>query len=491
VTAWSIGIDFPLISDRYSKDAFYSLGDLIADKKERVRALIWDNIAPSPLALDLFMPRTMWNPLPPLNFINEFNFGDPDDITIVPIGSPVRAILDNRQDIKSLSANHMKITVVQSGNPERLVAFCGGIDIWADRLTNFQHIESQENPYRELTIVPDEIPVLPGISVPVQLPDGLHDTMLKVEGEAAHELNLVLYKRWLDADMHNIPRRTPNKKPFQHYPYSGSNNEGTVMTQVGLTIDPKATPPYGFAANGDKTLLNTLRTAIQKAKQYIYVEDQYFRDPAIIEELGNASARGVVVIIVMDSLNWDEIISAGPALLVDYGIDSAEAKIIEFWHGLIGESPPALPVKPTAKALTASLRSMYPENFVVFSITTPPENIYVHSKLVIVDDIFISCGSANIDTLGTGSDSELPTSCECTLFNIDTVLSQQGARKFVQDSRIRLWAEHLFGHLYMEDVGYKRESLSRLFYEVLKDPILAFKNYWMKGGEGQRVIRLE
>jgi len=66
-------------------------------------------------------------------------------------------------------------------------------------------------------------------------------------------------------------------------------------------------------------------------------------------------------------------------------------------------------------------------------------DIYVHAKCWIIDDVFVSIGSANQNRRGMTHDSE------CNVFIIDGKTAR-GGRKFAKDFRISLWAEHLGLH---------------------------------------------
>src|SRR5262249_52592652 len=60
-------------------------------------------------------------------------------------------------------------------------------------------------------------------------------------------------------------------------------NAGSHLTQIARTyFKPKAesgTVALSFAPNGETTSLNTIKSAIAQARDFIYIEDQYFTPP--------------------------------------------------------------------------------------------------------------------------------------------------------------------------------------------------------------------
>lgn len=443
--AWSMDIDFKLPMPK----AFISIGgtspdypgpleertlqEVLSEKKDRVRLLIWDNM----FAKEANMKA--------LNFINDFIF---EGIN-TPLNTVCKAILDVRQSFALMSANHMKICTISNSNCD-MIGYCGGIDIYKDRITDGYHINSMRDSVAEFK--------------------GQHDTMARIEGEAAYELNRLLYKRWIDSDINDIPPQTPNKAAFNNKTYNGNNDEGTVLVQIANTIDHRPDPPYCFAKDGDTTIYRTIKNAILNAKQYIYIEDQYFRDQNVIDELEVPLSKGVFVIIVMPEVMWDSKAEIAVGL----------PEFIDPWFDFTPNWD-----EPVER--TENLRNTYKELFsVYYPVNTHNENeedIYVHSKLWIIDDIFVSCGSSNIDRKGMGSDPNSATSCECNGFYIDEQLTNNKSRKFARDFRIRLWSEHLFEKPFSKDIPVENS----LYYEALSDPISAIKNFWLNPGTNGRI----
>jgi phosphatidylserine/phosphatidylglycerophosphate/cardiolipin synthase-like enzyme len=73
--------------------------------------------------------------------------------------------------------------------------------------------------------------------------------------------------------------------------------------------------------------------------------------------------------------------------------------------------------------------------------------IYVHAKVCIVDDVWMTVGSDNLNRRSWTNDSE----ASCALIDDDRDLRQpldpgghgDGARVLARDTRLRLWREHL------------------------------------------------
>ncbi|MBK6795239.1 MAG: hypothetical protein IPG76_00135 [Acidobacteria bacterium] len=191
-----------------------------------------------------------------------------------------------------------------------------------------------------------------------------------------------------------------------------------------------------FAPQGDQGIWQTLENAISKASQFIYIEDQYFTNEHVFHAIYQALVRGLnffVLVMPRKTLGWD-LTAPDPTV-----IDSDPAK------------------------MAMALFSDFPHKVRICYLEHEKEWIYVHSKTQIVDDIFLSCGSANLDIRGLGVDLNQATSQECNLICIDEVVTAEGSRRLPQYVRARLWAEHL---------GLNPDN------PVLLDPVAAYIKYW-------------
>jgi phosphatidylserine/phosphatidylglycerophosphate/cardiolipin synthase-like enzyme len=227
----------------------------------------------------------------------------------------------------------------------------------------------------------------------------------------------------------------------------------THMVQIARTF--RAGTGAGFqpwSPNGERTILATLKRAIDRAKRYIYIEEQYLVAPmlsaALLAVLAKPDVKVDIVIVISDQC--------------------ADARIIANQDAY-------------DRARYLFLKDMINHPRVqVFSI----KDYYVHTKATIVDDIFATIGTANMNRRGLTHDAEL------NAFILDGRV-EDGARKLARDLRTRLWSEHLgmpltaasFSEL--NDVGRaldilrnKRPSTAHLIPYTLRNPGSGYTFHW-------------
>jgi phosphatidylserine/phosphatidylglycerophosphate/cardiolipin synthase-like enzyme len=194
-----------------------------------------------------------------------------------------------------------------------------------------------------------------------------------------------------------------------------------------------------FAKNGDFGIRDTLLGAINRAKQYIFIEDQYFTNRIVSDRIIERLQQGLeFLIIILPEKTWGWDVEVPNPLVRDDDPVDLVAQIV---------------ADPNHR-----------KNVRICSLTHPAgERIYVHSKTLIIDDIFVSCGSANMDVLGLSRDPDQPVSQECNCMVIDEAISIGGVRIFARNLRLDLWAEHL---------QVQREDLEAL------TPVEAFHKFW-------------
>ena len=160
-----------------------------------------------------------------------------------------------------------------------------------------------------------------------------------------------------------------------------------------------------FAPRGETTCLAGYLKAIGLAQNYIYIEDQYLVSEELARALNRALNTANKLIILVPSAT-----DGFPEAAFNFHQDRF-LRIVTAGHP--GKVHIYNPVQPT---------------------TGLP--IYVHSKVMIIDDVYAVVGSPNINRRGSSHDTELAAA----VVDSDVV---DGVCRFARDLRRTLWGEHL------------------------------------------------
>jgi phosphatidylserine/phosphatidylglycerophosphate/cardiolipin synthase-like enzyme len=292
------------------------------------------------------------------------------------------AVLDAR--FPAAGSHHQKSAIVQHNG--ETIAYCGGIDLAGDRWDTRQHNNDPRRVREEWY--------------------GWHDVHTRIRGPAVRDIEHNFRDRWNDS---NYPMRVPLpvSPPTQ---ITGplppvSSAPGTHHVQVLRTCACTSRQYPTFAPNGEFTCLAGYRKAIRRATNYIYIEDQYLVFDEIARELAAALARIQKLIIVVPHHNtetWSQAFN---------------------WH---------------QNNFLRILRAVHPGKVHVYHLIQPAtgQPIYVHAKVMLIDDIYAVIGSANINRRSMTHDTELAVAI------IDAALDA-GICRFARDLRRNLWGEHL------------------------------------------------
>ncbi|MFA5531044.1 MAG: VTT domain-containing protein [Thiohalomonadaceae bacterium] len=227
-----------------------------------------------------------------------------------------------------------------------------------------------------------------------------HDVQVLVSGAAARALAELARERWWRAtgECLAVPARNGSVWP------EGLDAD---MRHVDLGI-ARTFPRY----NGWDEVREVERLhgdAIRAARQYIYIENQYFTSNHVknllAERLADEHGPEIVLVLPKRSDGW----------LEQHTMDVLRARVLEGLH---------------AADRHHRLAVYYPDHPLV-----SPNYINVHDKVMVVDDELLRIGSANLSNRSMGLDSEC-----------DLVLEARGdplARAQVASFRNRLLAEHL------------------------------------------------
>ncbi|DAZ93083.1 TPA: hypothetical protein N0F65_010099 [Lagenidium giganteum] len=344
ITGWSLDIDIPLLplDEDYEKSTLRRVLERAVVKRDvQVRILLWQN---------LFDRKRV---VAARDFIN--NLG----VQAAAKGFAV-LVFDDRLPHK-LSSHHQKAIVIHKKN--ELIAYVGHRELRAER-----------------GIKKDKII------------DGWIDGSARLHGAAAEDVAANFVGRWnssnrpcggLEDELLEFQNPSMAKfNPIHEYPHLAIPTDGTTTVQVVRTFSPLYKENGGyqeFAPQGELSLLEARVKAIQQAKNFIYIEDQYFFEmPRLMKALREVLPHIQRVIVFVQR----------PTV-------TTNAKVAGYERLVFAGAKPLL--------------DEFPSKFQIYT-TDLSWGLYVHAKIVIVDDVYLSIGSANWNRRSMTSDSEMAIS---------------------------------------------------------------------------------
>jgi phosphatidylserine/phosphatidylglycerophosphate/cardiolipin synthase-like enzyme len=277
------------------------------------------------------------------------------------------------------ASHHQKIVVIDD-----CFAFCGGIDMTGDRWDTRSHIDDDPN-----RIEPNGKPYGPW-----------HDATTALEGPVAAALGDLARERW---------RRAGGKalKPVAGRADCWPEHLPCDFTGVDVAISrtrPKM-PRFPEIREIEQLYLDQ----IASAQHHIYAESQYFASrkiaEAIVQLLAREDGPEIVLVNPLTAQGWLEPIA----------MDTARARLVTALRQHDRHD---------------RLRLYHP-------YTAEGDPIYVHAKILIVDDTILRVGSSNMNNRSLGLDTE----CDVT---IDARRTRNAAsRPAIRAIRDGLIAEHL------------------------------------------------
>ncbi|TYZ59107.1 hypothetical protein PybrP1_007498 [[Pythium] brassicae (nom. inval.)] len=386
----------------------------------------------------------------------------------------------------ALGTHHQKVLVIQRGSGEIAAAYVGGVDITGDRWDTIKHDQAE---LRKKAKIRGEY-------------DGWLDAHVRIEGSAAKDVAATFVARWNS----KTKPGTDNIDDFKNPPYStlpaplvaraesettaammdedsdedsdsdsdeegaafadwdedsesedsgdddlegaeaefgddwdiedsesgeskdddmavvergapGASSSGAHSVQIVRTFSCKY-KNYEFAPKGETSILQARIKAIRNAKNYIYIEDQYFvLVPELLDELLKVLPQLQRVIVVVPRPERNAKLAGYEKYMLD---------------------------------MVSPVQKLYPNKF-QFYTTKKARNLYIHTKLVIIDDVYLSVGSANWNRRSMTSDSEIAAN----IVDSESVAGPEGVKvtKLARDFRIRKFSEL---------TGQSSESLQQL-----------------------------
>jgi phosphatidylserine/phosphatidylglycerophosphate/cardiolipin synthase-like enzyme len=296
-------------------------------------------------------------------------------------------------------SHHQKMFVVRRrGRPEDDVAFVGGIDLCHGRRDDAAHHGDPQAPPLDERYGPTP---------------PWHDATLEIRGPAVSHVLDVFSERWDDptpldhrnpyrALVHRAARMPKHPEPLPKR-WDPPPACGPHQVQV-LRTYPKKRPALPFAPEGERSIAHAYTRAFAKAEQLIYIEDQYFWSEIVAATLADALRRepALQVIAVVPRFPEEDTILSGT------------------------------PMRWGQQQAVDLLREAGGQRFALYDLANAAGTpVYVHAKVCVVDDEWMTCGSDNLNLRSWTHDSEL------TCAVVDT----EG--RLPRDLRTSLWSEHL------------------------------------------------
>ncbi|MEO3387311.1 phospholipase D-like domain-containing protein [Mesorhizobium sp. CAU 1741] len=264
------------------------------------------------------------------------------------------------------AAHHQKIVVIDD-----ILAFCGGIDMTADRWDTREHKDNDPRRRR---------------------PSGRrygpwHDASTIVTGDVAKALGDLARERWLWASGEKL--EPPPDRP-SIWPASLEPTLSDVDVAIARTI------PEFEDRKAVREIEAFYLNAIASAKHTIYCESQYFAARCIAEAMAaRLKEKSGPEIVIVNPESADGFLEA-------VTMDTARYRLLK----LVREAD-------------------IHDRFRIYTpVTREGEPIYVHAKITVVDDRLLRVGSSNFNNRSMGFDTEC-----------DLIVEAQAGRKGVQGIR--------------------------------------------------------
>nr|GMC92272.1 phospholipase D alpha 1-like [Ipomoea batatas] len=496
ITGWSVYTEITLVRDprRQKPGGDATLGELLKKKASegvRVLMLVWDDRTSVGLLKKDGLMATHDEETG--NYFKDTEVNcvlcprNPDD---------GRSIIQNIE-IGTMFTHHQKIVVVDGEMPNgdterrRIVSFVGGIDLCDGRY------DSPFHPlFRTLNTAHHEDfhqPNFEGASINKGGPrEPWHDIHSRLEGPAAWDVLFNFEQRWRKQGGKDLllDLRDLESIIIPPSPVTFPDDNETWNVQVFRSIDGGAA--FGFpdapeeaAKSGlvsgkdniiDRSIQDAYINAIRRAKNFIYIENQYFLGSSfswysddikdediealhlvpkelslkIVSKIEEGERFTVYVVVPMWPEGYPE--SGSVQAILDWQRRTMQMMYTDIVQALKAKGIMANPKDYLSFFCLGNREtkkgdeyepSEKPDNDTDYSRAQEARRfmIYVHAKMMIVDDEYIIVGSANINqrSMDGARDSEIAMGA----YQPHHLSVRQPARGQVHGFRMALWYEHL------------------------------------------------
>ncbi|XP_016458333.2 phospholipase D alpha 1-like [Nicotiana tabacum] len=496
ITGWSVYTEITLVRDsrRQKPGGDITLGELLKKKASegvKVLMLVWDDRTSVGLLKKDGLMATHDQET------EQFFQGTEVNCVLCPRNPDDGGSIVQSLQIGTMFTHHQKIVVVDSELPSgesekrRILSFVGGIDLCDGRYDTpfhslFRTLDTAHHDDFHQPNFPDGAITKGGPREP------WHDIHSRLEGPIAWDVLFNFEQRWRKQGGKDVlvNFRELDDIIIPPSPVMYLDDSETWNVQLFRSIDegaafgfpdtPEDAAKAGLVSGKDNIIDRSIQDAyihaIRRAKNFIYIENQYFLGSSYDWQSDDIKVEDIGALHVIPkelALKIVSKIEAGERFTVyvvvpmwPEGIpESASVQAILDWQRRTME----MMYKHIVQALNAKGIEEDPRNYLTFfcignrevkksgeyepSETPEPDSdymraqearrfmIYVHSKMMIVDDEYIIVGSANINqrSMDGARDSEIAMGA----YQPHHLATREPARGQIHGFRMALWYEHL------------------------------------------------
>jgi phosphatidylserine/phosphatidylglycerophosphate/cardiolipin synthase-like enzyme len=276
-----------------------------------------------------------------------------------------------------------------------------------ETLTSGTSIEAVADPkerplhchHEKIAVIDDRVAFAGGIDLTTEAGDrfdtsfhpargevGWHDAACLLRGPAVADVAEHFAQRWRDLTGNTLPESQP------------APCTGDVEVQIVRTVPERV---YESVRGGDFRILESYVRALRSAQRLVYLENQFLWSSEIVQILLDKIVRPPT-----DDFRLVLLLPANP----NDGRDDTRGQLADMIEADNG----------AGRVLACTLRALGDRG---------PCPVYVHAKIGVVDDRWLTLGSANLNEHSLFNDTEM------NVVTCDTELARA--------TRLRLWAEHL------------------------------------------------
>ncbi len=253
--------------------------------------------------------------------------------------------------------------------------------------------------HEKIVVVDDEVAFVGGIDLsdlsgdrwdqsdhPPRGATGWHDAATRLRGPIVADVAEHFRDRWQETAHQQLPAPQPQAPA------------GDVRVQLLRTVPENN---YRFAARGEFSILDGYLRALRSAEKFIYLENQFLWSIEIVQ-------------ILIEKLRRPP----NPDFRVLLVLPARPSSGADTTRGQLGSLVAA--DNGAGRLLAATVRAHDADR---------ADPLYVHAKVGIIDDRWLTIGSANLNEHSLFNDTEV------NILTLDAALARQ--------TRLRLWSEHL------------------------------------------------